>query len=331
MHTQPTSKPKYRAAAVRHRHLLSLHFLWIALMCGPSFANLGTRATPDSVIEAREADSALSGDVGENEFQDDVDTMLETQEPAVDTSGWDHWKINNGHFASDSWTDTARIALVDSEAGCFYHHPFKNVITSNFGQRRWVWHKGVDIRLAKGDTVRAAFDGIVRVTKKDRRGYGNVVVIRHPHGIETIYGHLSKECVRNNDQVKAGDVIGLGGSTGHSTGCHLHFEMRYCGEPFDPNCIIDFENYSLKSDTLVLTRSSFAYLVDLRKAKWHIVHRGETLGHIAVKYHTSVRNLCALNHVGPRATLSVGRKLLVVAAKPSVEKGARVASRADPE
>jgi|WetSurMetagenome_2_1015567.scaffolds.fasta_scaffold00717_16 murein DD-endopeptidase MepM/ murein hydrolase activator NlpD len=265
---------------------------------------------PDSAAAIQQAAGQSDSDeVQEGEFQEDVDTIVES--PAVDTFAWDNWKINSGHFDSENWNDTVRLVLEDSAAGRFYVHPFKNVVTSNFGLRHRLWHQGVDIRLAKGDTVRAAFDGIVRVTKRDRRGYGKVVVIRHPAGLETIYGHLSRECVIANDTVKAGDVIGLGGSTGRSTGCHLHFEMRYYGEPFDPNDAIDFSLYTLKSDTLVLTKSTFAYLAELRKIKWHVIARGENLGRIARQYHTTVRTLCALNHITARTLLRTGRKIMI--------------------
>lgn len=269
------------------------------------------QARSDSLLTQRQADSETSSETEEDEFQDGVDTLFPSEEPSVDTFAWDNWKINSGHFASDAWTDTATIVLVDSLAGRFYVHPFKNVVTSDFGERRWLWHNGVDIRLSKGDTVRAAFDGIVRVTKCDRHGYGNVVVVRHPFGLETIYGHLSRECVTVNKRIKAGDVVGLGGNTGRSTGSHLHFEMRYYGEPFDPNCIIDFGSYALKSDTLVLTKANFAYLEELRKEKWHTVRKGDTLGQIARLYHTTIRNICALNHITPKCLLSIGRKILV--------------------
>lgn len=289
-------------------------FMICTVLCSTSHAVSADSVTrPDSIADCQPSPQSDSEEAQEGDFQEDVDTLVETQEPAaaVDTFAWDNWKINSGHFDSENWTDTARIVLVDSSAGRLYVHPFRNVVTSDFGLRRWLWHQGVDIRLCRGDTVRAAFDGIVRVTKRDRRGYGRVVVIRHPYGLETIYGHLSREFVVANAKVKAGDVIGLGGSTGRSTGCHLHFEMRFYGEPFDPNCIIDFAAFTLKSDTLVLTKANFAYLAELRKAKWHSVRKGDTLGQIARNYHTTVRSLCDLNRITPRTLLQIGRKILV--------------------
>jgi hypothetical protein len=100
----------------------------------------------------------------------------------------------------------------------------------------------------------------------------------------------------------------------------LHFETRFYGEPFDPNHIINFDNYELTADTLVLTRADFAYLVDLRKATWHVVSKGETLGHIARLYNTSVTKICALNHISGRTVMSIGRKLLVRAAPPPADQ-----------
>lgn len=168
---------------------------------------------------------------------------------------------------------------------------------------------GVDIKLQKGDTVHNAMDGIVRVTKYDRRGYGYVVVVRHPAGLETIYGHLSQIMVTTNQKLKAGDVIGRGGNTGHSTGTHLHFEIRYYGEPLNPNDILDFNSFNLKSNILVLTKANFNYLVELRKAKWINIRKGDTLGGIAMRYHTSIKTLCKLNNITPTTLLRIGRPL----------------------
>ena len=122
------------------------------------------------------------------------------------------------------------------------------VITSNFGRRWGRMHKGLDIKVYTGDTIRAAFDGKVRMAQYDANGYGNYVVIRHPNGLETLYGHMSRTLVNPDQIVKAGQVIGLGGNTGRSTGSHLHFETRLAGKAIDPALLFDFPNQDIVSD-----------------------------------------------------------------------------------
>ncbi len=227
----------------------------------------------------------------------------------IDTTHWDTLCINAWHFESAKWQDTARLVLVDSLLQKAYFHPHEGRVTSGFGKRRQFWHYGVDVKLQRGDTVRVAFSGIVRVIQYDRRGYGHVVVVRHADGLETVYGHLSRKLVVTNQRVVGGEAIGLGGSTGRSTGSHLHFEVRYLGEPFDPTYIVDFDSCRLKSDTLVLNRANFEYLVELRKRKWCTIRSGDTLGHIALRYGTTVGKLCSLNGISRRTILRLGRKL----------------------
>ena len=114
-------------------------------------------------------------------------------------------------------------------------------VTSNFGRRWGRMHKGIDVKVYIGDTIRAAFNGKVRIVRYDAGGYGNFVVIRHHNGLETIYGHMSKNLVEENQIVKAGEAIGLGGNTGRSTGSHLHFETRLCGVALNPALMFDFK------------------------------------------------------------------------------------------
>ena len=127
------------------------------------------------------------------------------------------------------------------------------IVTSKYGYRPRFrrQHKGIDINANKGDTIRAAFDGKVRVVEFQRGGYGNVVVIRHANGLETVYGHHSKNLVKAGDVVKAGTPIGLAGRTGRSTGVHLHFETRLLGEYIDPAKLFDFENQDVTGDFYV--------------------------------------------------------------------------------
>ena len=159
-----------------------------------------------------------------------------------------------GRTLLDQLPDEINLLLIrDSADFCF---PVRNAKTSNYG---WRWHRGhhgVDIRLATGDPVHSAFAGIVRVAAR-MGGYGNCVVVRHPNGLETLYGHLSKINVRPGQQVAAGDIIGLGGSTGNSTGPHLHFECRFLYQTFDPEWILDFATFSLRTRRLHLDKSYF--------------------------------------------------------------------------
>lgn len=131
-------------------------------------------------------------------------------------------------------------------------------ITSKYGARWGRRHEGLDIKVYIGDTIRAAFNGKVRVVRYDRGGYGYYVVIRHPNGLETLYGHLSKQIVKEDQIVKAGEPIGLGGNTGRSTGSHLHFETRLVGKPINPATMFDFENQDVTGDFYVVGAGSIS-------------------------------------------------------------------------
>lgn len=135
--------------------------------------------------------------------------------------------------------------------------PITGKVFSKYGPRRRRSHNGVDIPLKLGEPIYATFDGKVRYAKYNTGGFGNLVIIRHPNGLETWNAHLSKLNVQVNDYVKAGQVIGFGGSTGRSRGPHLHYEMRYQDQTFDPEFIIDFETGHLKYQTFALEKSFF--------------------------------------------------------------------------
>lgn len=188
-------------------------------------------------------------------------------------------------------------------------------VTSKYGPRRRRMHRGIDLKVQKGDTIRAAFDGKVRIRNYERRGYGYYLVIRHPNGLETIYGHLSKQLVHVNDIVHAGDPIGLGGNTGRSTGSHLHFETRFLGQAINPAEIVDFENGVPVHDTFVFRnvkingRKSNIYTSSGDQLVYHRVKSGDTLGKIARIYGTSVSELCRLNGIKPTTVLRVGQSI----------------------
>lgn len=172
-------------------------------------------------------------------------------------------------------------------------------------------HKGLDIDLKTGDSVRAAFCGVVRYAKYNHGGFGNLVIIRHYNGLETYYAHLSKIKIQVNQVIKAGDLVGLGGSTGRSRSPHLHFEVRYKDVPIDPLKMLDFDRQKLISDTLVITKRVF-YPSDYDgKAVYYKIKSGDTLGKLARKYHTTIKALCAMNKIKTTTNLKIGRPIRV--------------------
>ena len=181
-------------------------------------------------------------------------------------------------------------------------------VTSVYGQRWGRLHAGLDIKVYIGDTIRAAFDGKVRIVKYDARGYGKFVVIRHPNGLETYYGHLSKQLVKENQHVKSGEPIGLGGNTGRSTGSHLHFETRLCGISINPAELFDFKNQDVTDDYYVFTKKTHPQKTTTGMYV-HKVRKGESLSSIARKHGTTVAALCQLNHVGRNTRLVSGQIL----------------------
>jgi murein DD-endopeptidase MepM/ murein hydrolase activator NlpD len=184
-------------------------------------------------------------------------------------------------------------------------------VTSKFGQRGYRWHYGTDLRLKIGDSVKAAFDGVVRISKYNPGGYGNYVLIRHHNGFETLYGHLTKQLVSVGEEVKAGDLIGWGGNTGRSSGPHLHFEVRYHGNAIDPQSMFNFDSCSLITSTFELNPKHFKYIKDRKEAVYHRIRSGDTLSQIARKYRVSMRQICRLNGITPNTILRIGRSLRI--------------------
>ena len=178
-------------------------------------------------------------------------------------------------------------------------------ITDKFGYRprRGRQHFGLDIRIKTGDTIRAAFDGKVRISRYERRGYGHYLVIRHPNGLETLYGHLSKKLVNENDIVHAGDPIALGGNTGRSTGPHLHFETRILGNAINPALMFDFPHKRAVTDYYVYQKNT--------RAVYYRVKSGDTLSGIALKNETSVSSICKLNGITTKTVIKPGQTLRV--------------------
>lgn len=236
---------------------------------------------------------------------------------------YDDWNNVYAHRATEL-PDSFRINLRN-----FCMPTTNRIITSKMGPRWGRMHKGLDIKVYIGDTIRAAFSGKVRIKKYERAGYGKYLVIRHNNGLETIYGHMSDWLVEENQVVKAGQPIGLGGNTGRSTGSHLHFETRLCGVALNPALLFDFVNQDVTADYYMFRKETFEHesvainknlllegghsnelaketdnnngrnrnVREFSETKYHKVSVGETLTSIAKRRGTTVAQLCKLNHL----------------------------------
>ncbi|MDE6269439.1 MAG: peptidoglycan DD-metalloendopeptidase family protein [Muribaculaceae bacterium] len=266
--------------------------------------------------------------------------FAEEEEPEFDiyTEGWESQHVNC--YAGVEVPQTVDINVSK------FAMPVPGYLTSPYGYRRRFrrMHKGVDLKVNIGDTVYAAFDGRVRITNFERRGYGNYVVLRHTNDLETVYGHLSKFLVEPDQYVKAGQPIALGGNTGRSTGPHLHFETRYMGYAINPCAIFDFANQTTHTDIYTFDKRTYQNARNFSpeaneeyakayRAKYpnkpapksasagasksksgnatYTVRKGDTLGRIAAQNGTKVATLCRLNGLSTKSVLRPGQKLRV--------------------
>lgn len=251
----------------------------------------------------------------------------------------ENWNTETNAYKEplDSLPYRVSICLVDSLST--WTCPNQTKVYSKFGYRHGRRHQGIDLPYPKGTPVPAAFDGRVRISEYCS-GYGNLVVIRHENGLETYYGHLSRRDVNVGDWVRSGDIIGLGGSTGRSSGPHLHFETRYHGFAFDPQWIADYETGKLRKNIFVLRRSylnaSSHYVpteideeedvfasdekiieeekrkaAELAAIRYHTVKQGETISSIAIKEHVSQSKIKQLNPKLNIDRISIGQKIRV--------------------
>ena len=264
--------------------------------------------------------------------------FAEEEEPEFDiyTEGWESGFVN-----CYTGIEVPQTAVIDVRN---FHMPHPGYITSPYGYRRRFrrMHKGIDIKANTGDTIRAAFDGKVRLTKYEARGYGYYVVVRHTNDLETVYGHLSKFLVKPDQTVRAGDPIALAGNTGRSFGSHLHFETRYMGYAINPAAIFDFPNQTTHTDFYTFDKNTYqqarnfspeaneAYAREYRathhveygssrsssssarrSSQTYTVRRGDSLSRIASRNGTTVRALCRLNGIKSSAKLRPGQKLRI--------------------
>ena len=206
--------------------------------------------------------------------------------------------------------DSVQIVLIQGEEAFYYN--YWGEFNSKYGPRWGRMHRGIDLGLDTGDTLRSAFNGIVRYAQFNKGGYGNCVVIRHFNGIETLYAHLDKLLVVSGQLVFSSDVIGLGGTTGRSDGPHLHFETRYKGRCFNPLKIIDKDSLRLHIDKVVLRKKDITdpYIAKPKK-KYHTVKAGETLSQIASKNRTTTSKLKKLNGIKNVNLIRIGQRIRV--------------------
>ncbi len=232
---------------------------------------------------------------------------------------WDTLNIRIGRTDWSKISDSALLFMHDLREHRFVF-PFKGKVISNYGPRGGRFHAGVDIKLDKGDTIVSAFDGKIRIARSIH-GYGKVVVVRHLNGLETVYAHLSKYLVEVNDEVTAGQPLGLGGRTGRATTEHLHFETRILGEHFNPIKIINFEEYCLTEGLLAMDKYNLGFgskevsMVSSNSGNDDVsyvkIKSGDTLYSIARRHKTTVDRLCRMNGITPKKVLKIGTKLKV--------------------
>lgn len=231
----------------------------------------------------------------------------------------------------DYWLhEDTTLIVFSKDTGCYFACPYEGKVISPFGKRGRRIHAGVDIKLKLNDPVKCAFPGVVRIAKT-YHGYGKMVVVRHYNGLETLYGHLNKILVKPDQKLEAGDILGLGGHTGRATCTHLHFETRFLEDAFDPGTVIDFSTFSLKSDSLIITSSTFSrtkyFTGKTRKepntsggrpktlakenGSTYTIRNGDTLYGIARRTGSTVDALCKLNNFTKSKILHPGQKIKI--------------------
>ncbi|MCC6690380.1 MAG: peptidoglycan DD-metalloendopeptidase family protein [Bacteroidia bacterium] len=230
------------------------------------------------------------------------------QKCAIENQGvWDEKHIFSDKELLAKLDTSYIINLIDVQDIGFFS-PVNGVITSNFGWRDTRNHNGIDIDLNRGDKVYSAFEGVVRFAKY-QGGFGNVVVVRHASGLETLYAHLWKIKVKAGDFVNAGDVLGLGGATGHATGTHLHFEVRLKSKPVNPAYVIDFASQKLISNKLQFKSTRLGWAAYPPDTKEYIARKGDTIVEVAKRFGLSAKELARINGLSQWSRLKAGRKI----------------------
>jgi murein DD-endopeptidase MepM/ murein hydrolase activator NlpD len=268
-----------------------------------------------------DTDETLLTELSENEEDEDVDTDITSE-------FWDTSKIKIDYNTNVSFplnihfTDTKYVSPISRD----------KVITSRYGWRKGRPHKGIDIDLVTGDSLYAMFDGVVRFANYSS-GHGNTVVVRHFNGLETVYAHLSRYGVKENDSVVAGAYLGKGGATGNARGSHLHLEMYYNGVPVNPEYLLNFDehnevraqdiwvtkdwtrpelhNSKRQSELEIFSSEEEALASSLKPKRVYVVKKGDTLSKISANNQVSMTALCKTNNIKKNSTLRIGQKLII--------------------
>lgn len=284
-------------------------------------------------------DTAVTMDDSAIFISSDHPSITETYQIPAYSLYHQHWDVHHLRsrkleipFAND------RLMLLLVQDG---NHPFAFPCTYNeirlpYGQTvKEGFHPGIDLSVESHNLVKSCFDGVVRMSKS-YGGYGRMVVIRHYNGLETVYAHLDKICVKPGQIVNAGDVIGQMGGGEDAYSQTLHFETRFMYEHFDPTLMIDFENEALIKNTLSLSSGDIRPIDTLETgannrpttepskkntgdatqshstgAEYHIVQKGETLYRISQQYNTTIEKILQLNHLENPDKISEGQRLRV--------------------
>lgn len=234
-----------------------------------------------------------------------------------------------------SFGNSADIKVILVENNNPFTMPCANCqLTSKYGQRKSTMHTGVDLATTLDEPVYSCFDGVVRMAR-DFSSYGKTVVVRHYNGLETVYAHLDSIMVQPNEKVTSGQQIGMAGSTGRSSGVHLHFETRFLYEHFDPEKMVDFTTGEVLSNVLTITKAELDFAADVDEtstnatsqpaaskptpkpapapasgnAVYYTVKQGDTLYGIAKKNNVSVEKLMELNNISDPGKISIDQKL----------------------
>lgn len=246
----------------------------------------------------------------------------------IKAENWDHTVYNP--YKDVEVTFPLQLQFKDST----YYAPIgkDKVITSRYGWRHGRAHKGIDIDLVTGDSLFAMFDGIVRMSRYTK-GHGKTVVLRHYNGLETVYAHLSKYGVKENDSIVRGQYLGKGGVSGNARGSHLHLVINYKGVSINPEYLFEFDKHNTirskelwvtkkwtrpivhnsrrQSDIIPLHSEEEALASLIKQKSIYVVKPGDTLSRISKRNNVSIAALCRTNTIRRNSVLRIGQKLVI--------------------